>query len=133
VDAHARVAPIPVEPRGDALARLQGTAARRHVHDARPVGPVNRVGDGDLAVAIGEMAHVARLSAALGIEHGAVEHDAALRGESHDAGVALPGIRIVAEKKRGGGHGMAGKDRWRATLRMGRLPCKHRRAHAFPL
>jgi hypothetical protein len=104
VDAHTLVAPLPVEPRGDWLAGLQRARVRRHMHDTGPVGAVDRVGDNDADIPPGKLANVARLAAALGVEYGAVEHDAALRRDADDDGVAFAGVGVVAEEESGGGH-----------------------------
>jgi hypothetical protein len=81
------------------LARLRAGGARgRHVHDGGLVGIVDGGGDGAHAPALDlERALVARLPAGGGIEHGAVEHDAAaLVDREHACGaVAQVGIGPV--------------------------------------
>ncbi len=101
--AHARVALVPIDRRGDLVADGKGRGARRilrrHVRDLALGGVgIDRGGDRHRrAVGFAERAAVAGLAAGGGVEHRAVEHDAALLGERDDARLA-----ILANKSRRG-------------------------------
>src|SRR6266404_2777280 len=86
VHAHQPVAAVPVDPRDDLGAdRRQYGIGDRDVPDAVGGIALDRVDDGDRpAVGQPQRPGVARLAAAGGIEHGAVEHDAAgIGGGNH--------------------------------------------------
>ncbi len=77
--AHALVAPVPVDPGDDGRAGGgKGGALGGNVQDGLAVGVVDRVDDRDRRAALeDELALIARLSAALRVEDGAVERDPA--------------------------------------------------------
>ena len=101
VHAHAGVAFAPVDCGGHRVAGIEGRGAGRGNMRDLAFGrvDVNRIVDRDArAVCRGERAEVAGLAAGIGVEHGAVEHDAALLGDRGHARVALLAIALVAEQ-----------------------------------
>src|SRR5271165_467647 len=102
--AHPLVAPVPVDPGDNGGAGSgKGDAFRGNVQDGLAVGVVDRVDDRDgRTTSHNEVALIARLPAALGVEHRAVERHAALIREQ-DRRRGLAPVGVVAEQ--GLGHG----------------------------
>ncbi len=107
VHAHAGVTLFPIDGRGDGVAGFErrGVGAfGRHVRDlAFGLVGIDRGGDGDGHAGRGpQPAGVAGLAARGGVEHRAVEHDAAFVREGDDARLAGLQITVVAEQAVGG-------------------------------
>ena len=103
VDAHVAVPPLPVERRLDRLAGLgQRLGLARHMDDLALVVAIDGGGDGDRrGVGAEQAAAVARLAAAGGVEHGAVEDDAAPVVDAEHRRLGLGQIGVVAEEQFG--------------------------------
>jgi len=76
------------------------------VDDLAAVFAIDGSGDGDITGLCGELAGVAGLAATGGVEHGAVEDDAAAVVDSEHRGRGLGEIGIGAKEGIGGGHGL---------------------------
>ena len=120
VDAHVAVAPLPVEHRGQRLAGFrQRLGVARDMHHLALVLAVDRGGDGDIAARPAKPPGVAGLAAAGGVEHRAVEHDAAAVVDGKDGGLGFGKVGVAAEEEFGG-HGDWSGDEATQTSRLPR-------------
>ena len=104
MQTHQSVTALPVDLQRDRLAGLrQGAAGRHDVQDAIGCLSLAGIGDGKAFTAGPQQcAGVARLPAALRVEHGPVELDAALAGGEYPRGGGLE-IGVVPEQQLGHG------------------------------
>ena len=105
MDPHPSEARRPVDPRQHDVARRRKRRIGRHaMENLRAILAVPREDDGTIEAAEHQRSRVARLTAALRVEYGAVEHDVALL-DLDDPRLHVPpvGVRLIEKV----GHGRA--------------------------